>query len=101
MWSHRQQTIFNERAQDYFQDVFKNTLQIKKRIIKEYDDADLPSVSLVTVYSSTMNFFKLPILNFRSHNYPREKLEWVVNNTEDDVESMLPPIEAREQNKIY
>ena len=101
MWACRQQNIFNERAQDYFQEVFRNTLAVKKREDKEHKDEDLPSISLITVYSSTMNFFKLPILNFRSHSYPREKLEWVViNNTDDDVESMLPPVEVREQFRI-
>ena len=102
MWATRAQTMFNERIDIELKKVISHVRTIKKKEIKEYDDDELPTVSIVTVYNSTPLFFKLPVLNYRSFNYPREKLEWVVvcNNKEESIESMLPPVAHRESFRI-
>ena len=96
----KNQQIFNQRFSDLFSEIFKTKLK-KKFNRKDYGDDELPTLSLITTYSSTLKMFKLPILNYTSADYPKDKIEWiVVNNTEDDVESLLPPAHLREKYNI-
>lgn len=102
IWANRRQHIFNEEIQKHIKELMLDVRNIKKREIKTYEDAELPTISLVSVYTSTPRFFKLPILNYRSHSYPRERLEWVIvsNNKEDQIEELLPPSTIRKQYRI-
>ena len=97
----RNQNMVNEKSAQFFKEVFRQVHSISKKKEVEITDESLPKVSLVTVFNDAEKFFKLASVNFRSLNYPRDKLEWVVvNNTEYDIEKSLPPVDMRDEFNI-
>lgn len=94
MASIKNQAKFNEHAEDYFNNILKIVRETpsNNKTKETFTEETLPTISLVTVYTSNPKFFRLPVLNYRSHNYNQAKLEWIiVNNTEDDLMPLLPP----------
>ena len=99
-YAERNQNIFTSKFMDLFNTIFKETIH-RKFNKTEYSDSDLPSLSIITVYNSTPKMFKLPILNYKSTNYPKDKIEWiVVDAKEESIESLLPPENIRQQFNI-
>jgi hypothetical protein len=101
-YSYKNQQIFNNKFTDLFTDIFKRTSGLKFNRT-EYTDDDLPSLSIITLYNTTPKMFKLPILNYTSTDYPKDKVEWIIvaNAASDDgIEALLPPPEFRAKFKI-
>ena len=66
-------------------------------------DDTLPTVSILTLTHNRKKFFNLAIYNFNNIDYPRNKLEWVIYDTSNEVnnvEKLLPPEESRGKYNI-
>jgi len=101
-FANKNQTQTINTIMDPFEAIFKKTINIKFNK-KEYSDSDLPSLSIITDYRSTKKMFKLPILNYTSTDYPKDKLEWIIIDNkqgEESIENMLPPKEIRDTYNI-
>ena len=98
------QTIFKEIKVTKLRTIFKKDKD--KKLTDQYNITDdkFPTVSIITPTFNRKNFFPLAILNYNSIVYPRNKLEWIIVDDSDDiecVESLLPPLEKREQLNIH
>ena len=58
-------------------------------IKKNYDDEDLPHISIVTPTKNRKKIFELAIHNFQSFDYPRDKLEWVIVDDSDNGDNLV------------
>jgi len=61
-------------------------------------DAELPSVSIVTVTYNLRIFSLLAVRNWNLFDYPHEKLEWIIVDDSDDgssLSSLLPQSSQR------
>ena len=58
------------------------------RVLPPYlSNAELPSISIVTLTYNRRKFLDLCFLNLLSTDYPKEKIEWVVVDDSDDAEN--------------
>ena len=92
---------------DHFTKIIKETLaKPSSNILKtpsSKEDNALPTVSILTLTHNRKKFFNLAIYNFNNIDYPRNKLEWVIYDTSNEVnniEKMLPPEDSRGKYNI-
>ena len=78
----------------------KPTTHINRKPVK---DAELPTVSVVTLSHNRKKFFRLAIFNFNQIDYPKDKLEWIIydtSNSKNQVEDLLPSEDKRSKYNI-
>lgn len=95
----RCEALFN----DLFDRVIKTVRTTKRRINKTYKEEELPHVSIITPTYNRKKMFQLAIYNFNTSTYPKNKLEWIIVDDSDEletIEGLLPPKDKREQMGI-
>lgn len=73
--------------------------KIKVSELKEVDEKDLPTVSIITPTRNRPHFVRLMLYNFFTINYPREKLEWII--VDDGRESIREKLPKDERIRYY
>ena len=94
---------FSTLFKDKFNEIISLTREKPKYKEENIKDDELPTVSIITPTFNRKNFFRLPILNYNSFNYPREKLEWIIIDDSDkdqSVDDLLPPEDKRSNYNI-
>lgn len=100
LYSTRNQNMFLEKITNKLSEVFNITKKIKS--IKK-DTTEIPNFSIITPVYNLPDIFKISVLNYTSTTTNRNNMEWIiVDDSEEgkDVESLLPPENAREQHNI-
>ena len=95
---------FGSLFRDTFSDIIRKTRETSKYTELSLKTSELPKVSIITPTFNRPDFFKLAILNYNSFDYPREKLEWIIVDDSDnlDTQNQLPPAEHRgKYNIVY
>ena len=55
------------------------------------DDKELPGVTIITPTGNRRKMFSLPIKNFQSFIYPKDKIEWlIVDDGKEEIEDLIP-----------
>lgn len=61
----------------------EKTLDFKLKL-KNFNDEDLPKVSILTPTKNRKNFFEMAIHCFKNYDYPEKKIEWIILDDSDD-----------------
>lgn len=78
------------------------TIKVEDKItlkLKKFEDIELPLVSIITPTRNRKVFFELAYNNFKSQNYPGNKLEWII--IDDGTESLSELIPTSDKRIKY
>ena len=65
-------------------------------VLPKIEDADLPTVSVVTPTRNRRHLFSLPLRNWQTTIYPKDKIEWVImDDGDDDLKDLIPSNDER------
>ena len=64
--------------------------------LRNFEDIELPLVSIITPTHNRKIFFELALNNFLTQDYPKNKLEWIIlDDGNEDLTNMLPKGDKR------
>jgi hypothetical protein len=72
--------VNSQDIQEVKQEIKDGSLIVK---VKQFEDDQLPPVSIVTVTRNRKHLFDMPIRNFTRFEYPSDRLEWVIVDDSD------------------
>ena len=98
-----------DKIQDFIESRKNKNKKINYYIPKEIEEAEtcldnnftlkldgiseeqLPNLSLITPTGNRRKIFSLPIRNFQSFLYPKDKIEWIIlDDGKEDIEDLIP-----------
>jgi hypothetical protein len=68
--------------------------------LKNYEDIELPFVSIITPTKNRKVFFELAINNFLTQDYPTHLLEWIIIDDSDDESQYISEMLPKNDNRI-
>ena len=89
----RKHAIKNHSINDIlFKELMSPHLDYVRKLPKEYEsileEDELPKVSCITLTHNRKHMFKLAIYNYNTTDYPKDKLEWIIYDTSNDLEKV-------------
>ena len=68
--------------------------------LPDYEEKDLPNVSIITPTYNRRHLFSLPLHNFDNFIYPKEKMEWIIIDDTPEDKDQLDDIIPTDDNRI-